>query len=94
MSVSIRIPAPLRSITAGESIVSVGGESVDQVLNELESRFPAIRHHQHDLGRHVAALDRLKQREQVRAATGDQDRDPRKPAIPSLTPASPRGRGA
>ena len=43
MSVNVRIPSPLRSITAGESVVSVGGESVDQVLAELESRFPAIR---------------------------------------------------
>ena len=43
MSVRVRIPAPLRSVTAGESEVSVGGESVDQVLTELESRFPAIR---------------------------------------------------
>ena len=43
MSVNVRIPSPLRSITAGESVVAVGGESVDQVLIELESRFPAIR---------------------------------------------------
>jgi molybdopterin synthase sulfur carrier subunit len=43
MSVRVRIPAPLRAITAGESEVSVGASSVDQVLNELESRFPAIR---------------------------------------------------
>jgi sulfur-carrier protein len=43
MSVRVRIPAPLRSVTAGESEVSVSGESVDQVLTELEGRFPAIR---------------------------------------------------
>ena len=43
MSVSIRIPAPLRAVTAGESQVSIGAENVDQALNELESRFPAIR---------------------------------------------------
>jgi molybdopterin synthase sulfur carrier subunit len=43
MSVRVRIPAPLRSVTAGESEVSVGADSVDQVLNELESRYPAIR---------------------------------------------------
>ena len=36
MSVRVRIPAPLRAVTAGESEVSVGGESVDQVLTELE----------------------------------------------------------
>jgi molybdopterin synthase sulfur carrier subunit len=43
MSVRVRIPAPLRSVTEGESELSVGGSSVAQVLSELESRFPAIR---------------------------------------------------
>ncbi len=43
MSVRVRIPAPLRSVTDGQSEVSVGGSSVDQVLVELEGRFPQIR---------------------------------------------------
>lgn len=43
MSVRVRIPAPLRSVTSGETEVSVGASSVDQALAELESRFPAIR---------------------------------------------------
>lgn len=43
MSVKVRIPAPLRSVTAGESVVSVGAESVDGVLTELETLYPAIR---------------------------------------------------
>ena len=43
MSVRVRIPAPLRSVTDGQSEVSVGGSSVDQVLVELEGRFPHIR---------------------------------------------------
>jgi molybdopterin synthase sulfur carrier subunit len=43
MSVRVRIPAPLRSVTAGESEVSVGAENVDAALVELESKFPAIR---------------------------------------------------
>ncbi len=43
MSITVRIPAPLRSITAGESEVAVAGASVSQALAELESRFPAIR---------------------------------------------------
>jgi molybdopterin synthase sulfur carrier subunit len=30
-------------VTSGESVVSVGGESVDGVLIELESLYPAIR---------------------------------------------------
>ena len=43
MSVRVRIPAPLRSITEGEAEVSVGGQSVGQVLTALETRYPAIR---------------------------------------------------
>ncbi len=43
MSVRVRIPAPLRSVTSGESEVSVGAENVDAALVELESKFPAIR---------------------------------------------------
>ena len=43
MSVRVRIPAPLRAVTSGESEVTVGASSVDQALTELESRFPAIR---------------------------------------------------
>jgi molybdopterin synthase sulfur carrier subunit len=43
MSVRIRIPAPLRSVTSGESEVTVGASSVDQALTELETQYPAIR---------------------------------------------------
>ncbi len=43
MSVRVRIPAPLRSVTAGESEVSVDGGSVAEALTELESRYPQIR---------------------------------------------------
>ena len=43
MSVRVRIPAPLRSVTDGQSEVSVGANNVDQVLVELEGRFPQIR---------------------------------------------------
>ena len=43
MSVRVRIPAPLRAVTSGQSEVSVGGASVHEALTELESLFPAIR---------------------------------------------------
>ena len=43
MSVRVRIPAPLRSVTEVTSEVDVGGDNVAQVLTELESRYPAIR---------------------------------------------------
>ena len=42
MSVRIRIPAPLRSVTDGESELNVGAGNVGQVLGELEARFPQI----------------------------------------------------
>ncbi len=43
ISVTVRIPAPLRAMTGGESEVAVAGASVAQALGELETRFPAIR---------------------------------------------------
>lgn len=43
MSVRVRIPAPLRSVTDGQSEVSVGAGNVDQALVELEDKFPQIR---------------------------------------------------
>jgi molybdopterin synthase sulfur carrier subunit len=43
MSVRVRIPAPLRSVTSGQSEVNVGGASVHEALSELESLFPEIR---------------------------------------------------
>ncbi|MDP8924536.1 MAG: MoaD family protein [Chloroflexota bacterium] len=43
MSVRVRIPAPLRSVTEGQTEVAVGAGNVDQVLTELEGRFPQIR---------------------------------------------------
>lgn len=50
MSILIRIPAPLRAVTAGESEVRVDGESVDAVLGQLEGRFPEIRRRLRDEG--------------------------------------------
>ena len=43
MSVRVRIPAPLRSVTDGESVVSVAGEDLAGCLAELEQQFPALR---------------------------------------------------
>jgi len=50
MSVRVRIPAPLRAVTSGESEVSVGASNVDGALTELESRFPEIRNRLRDDG--------------------------------------------
>ena len=43
MSVRVRVPAPLRSVTQGEAELSVEGESVRAALSQLEARFPEIR---------------------------------------------------
>jgi molybdopterin synthase sulfur carrier subunit len=43
LSVRVRIPAPLRSVTAGEAEVTVEGGNVADALVALESRFPDIR---------------------------------------------------
>lgn len=42
MAIEVRIPAVMRSNTAGEAIVSCEGESVDQVLNDLVNKYPDI----------------------------------------------------
>jgi sulfur-carrier protein len=43
LTVRVRIPAPLRSVTAGEAEISVGASSVADALGELETRFPDLR---------------------------------------------------
>lgn len=37
------IPPQLRSLTASESVVSLNGETVRQLVDELEARYPGIR---------------------------------------------------
>ena len=39
MSVTVRIPTPLRKITNGADKVSVSGSSISEVLEELEKKF-------------------------------------------------------
>ncbi len=50
MSVRVRIPAPLRSVTAGEAEVTVEGGNVADALVALETRFPDIRTRLRDEG--------------------------------------------
>lgn len=42
MSVTVRIPAPLRSLTAGEAAVQLQGGSVSDILAQLEQRYPGM----------------------------------------------------
>ena len=39
----VRIPTPLRSYTAQAPVVDASGTSVDDVLRDLDRRFPGIR---------------------------------------------------
>jgi molybdopterin synthase sulfur carrier subunit len=43
LTVRVRIPAPLRSVTGGEAEVSVEGASVADALGHLEVRYPDLR---------------------------------------------------
>jgi molybdopterin synthase sulfur carrier subunit len=43
MPVIVRIPTPLRSITKGSAEVPVKGETIDDVMRDLERQFPGLR---------------------------------------------------
>ena len=43
MSCTVRIASPLRSYTAGAATLSLGGETLAEVLSALEQRCPGIR---------------------------------------------------
>ncbi len=43
MSVSVRIPTPLRSITQGQAEVHGEGATVAELLASLDSQFPGLR---------------------------------------------------
>jgi MoaD family protein len=43
MNVTVRIPTPLRSLTAGEEQVTASGGTVKEVIDQLESNHPGMR---------------------------------------------------
>lgn len=43
MSVTVRIPAPLRSLTDGHAAVQVESGSLAELLGQLEARYPGMR---------------------------------------------------
>ena len=43
MSVSVRIPTPLRRATNGADKADVSGENVRAIIDDLDSQFPGIR---------------------------------------------------
>jgi molybdopterin synthase sulfur carrier subunit len=43
MPVSVRIPTPLQSLTGNQAQVSAGGNTVAELLADLEQRFPGFK---------------------------------------------------
>jgi len=48
MAVKVRVPGPLRRLTAGESVVEVDGGTVAEALDALEKRYPGFRERLYD----------------------------------------------
>ena len=43
MAVMVRIPTPLRSLTKGSAEVQAKGDTVDDLVQDLERQFPGLR---------------------------------------------------
>ena len=43
MPVRVRIPTPLRKLTANQDIVAVHGATVREIIGKLEKQFPGVR---------------------------------------------------
>jgi sulfur-carrier protein len=43
MAIRVRIPTPLRKLTAGESTVEVDGKDIGEVIDHLENKYPGIK---------------------------------------------------
>ncbi len=43
MNVTIRIPTPLRTLTAGQDAVSASGKDVAAVIDDLDVKYPGIK---------------------------------------------------
>jgi molybdopterin synthase sulfur carrier subunit len=48
MAVKVRVPGPLRRLTAGESVVEVDGGTVAEALDALEAKYPGFRERIYD----------------------------------------------
>lgn len=42
MSVSVRIPTPLRSLTSDQDVVEAGGDTLQHLILDLDRQFPGI----------------------------------------------------
>jgi molybdopterin synthase sulfur carrier subunit len=43
MAISVRIPTPLRTLTAGKDEVTAAGATVGEVIDDLEKNYPGIK---------------------------------------------------
>jgi sulfur-carrier protein len=43
MSITVRIPTPLRTLTGGEESVTASGNNIQALIDDLESNFPGIK---------------------------------------------------
>ncbi|MFQ5509275.1 MAG: ubiquitin-like small modifier protein 1 [Leptospirillia bacterium] len=43
MSITVRIPAPLRKLTDGNSDVSANGANIAAIVDDLEANFPGLK---------------------------------------------------
>ena len=43
MAITVRIPTPLRTLTAGQDEVTANGSTVRAVIDDLEATYPGIR---------------------------------------------------
>ncbi|RME00534.1 MAG: molybdopterin synthase sulfur carrier subunit, partial [Deltaproteobacteria bacterium] len=48
MAVRIKIPTPLRKLTGQESEIEVEGETVGEVLEHLNEKYPTLKTHLYD----------------------------------------------
>jgi len=43
MAIKVRIPTPLRSLTAGQSVVEIDGKNIGEIIDLLDKQYPGIK---------------------------------------------------
>ncbi len=43
MSVTVRIPTPLRKLTENQSEIEIDGKSIESIISNMDARYPGIR---------------------------------------------------
>jgi molybdopterin synthase sulfur carrier subunit len=77
MACTVKIPSPLRSYTHGAASVESHGATVDEVLGDLESRFPGMRFRmideQNQIRRHIRIFVNSRQAQRLSESVQSQD---------------------